>query len=46
MAEKIATLLTDKDLYDQLKQSGLEYVQRFSWEKMSKETHQLYMEAV
>lgn len=46
MAAKIETLLTDKDLYHHLEKAGQEHVQKFSWTKMSKETHQLYLESL
>lgn len=46
MVEKIEKLLTDQELYHQLKKNGLEYTQKFSWSKMSKETHQLYLDAL
>ncbi len=46
MAAKIEKLLTDERLYQQLEQSGLAHVTKFSWCKMSKETHQLYLDAI
>lgn len=46
MVEKIESLLTNHDLYHRLEKSGLQHAQKFSWSKMSKETHQLYLESL
>jgi glycosyltransferase involved in cell wall biosynthesis len=43
MAASIEKLLTDPELYQSMVKSGLEHVKKFSWEKMARETHQLYL---
>ncbi|MBU1992373.1 MAG: glycosyltransferase family 1 protein [Patescibacteria group bacterium] len=42
IAEKVHTLYKDKNLQKKLIKKGLEHVQKFSWEKMAKETLKLY----
>lgn len=42
MLEKIRLVLTDKDIRQNLVAKGLENIKRFSWEKMVKETLDLY----
>ncbi len=43
IADKIERLLTDQHLYNRLVKSGLQHTKKFSWSKMAKETHQLYL---
>lgn len=42
MAEKMKLVLTDKKLYNELKEKGLKQVEKYSWEKMGKETLEIY----
>ena len=42
MAEKIKLVLTDKKLYNKLKDKGFKQVEKYSWEKMGKETMDVY----
>lgn len=42
MAEKMRLVLTDKKLYNELMEKGLERVKKYSWEKMGKETLEIY----
>jgi len=44
MTEAIEKLLTDKHLYHQLQLSGEKHVKKYSWSKMAKHTHQLYLD--
>ncbi len=46
MALAIEKLINDQDLYNRLVSSGLEHVKKFSWAKMARETHQLYINAI
>lgn len=43
IAEKVSELYNNEKLYQKLIASGLEHVKKFSWEKMARETHQLYL---
>ncbi len=43
MAAAIEKLLTDQKLYQHLVTSGLEHVKKFSWAKMAREIHDLYL---
>lgn len=43
IADKVEKLFTDHELYQRLVTSGLQHVKKFSWSKMAKETHQLYL---
>ncbi|NOQ68309.1 glycosyltransferase, partial [Patescibacteria group bacterium] len=38
MAEKIKLVLTDKKLYNELREKGFKQVEKYSWEKMGRET--------
>jgi len=42
MAKKMKLVLSDKKLYNELVQKGFERVKNFSWEKMGKETLEIY----
>lgn len=42
MAQKMMLVLTDKKLYNELIQKGLEQVKKYSWEKMGRETLEIY----
>jgi len=46
MAATIERLMTDTVLYRQLVDSGLQHVKKFSWSKMARETHNLYLHAL
>lgn len=46
MAATIEKLLADEALYQKLVASGLEHVKKFSWQKMARETHDLYLHAL
>jgi glycosyltransferase involved in cell wall biosynthesis len=46
MAAAIEKLLSDPVLYQKLVASGLEHVKKFSWAKMARETHDLYLHAL
>ena len=46
MAQAIEKLLTDKDLYFRLQQSGADHVKKFSWSKMSRQIHDLYLDVI
>lgn len=45
MSEQMIKLLDSPDLAADLINKGLNHVKKFSWSKMAKETHSLYMEA-
>ncbi|MCK4592396.1 glycosyltransferase family 4 protein [Candidatus Parcubacteria bacterium] len=42
MAEKIKLVLTDKKLYNELKERGFKQVEKYSWEKMGRKTMEIY----
>ena len=42
MAKKIKLVLTDKKLYNELIEKGFKQVEKYSWEKMGKETMEIY----
>jgi len=42
MAEKMKLVLTDKKLYNELREKGFEQVRKYSWEKMGEETIEIY----
>jgi len=42
MAEKINMVLSDEKLYNKLREKGFAQVKKYSWEKMGKETMDLY----
>ncbi len=44
MADKLFTLLKDKKLYSQIRQRGIKYSERFTWENCAKETIKVYKE--
>ena len=44
IADKITQLITDPNLQTELIEKGLQRVSQFSWEKMAKETLNLYNE--
>jgi glycosyltransferase involved in cell wall biosynthesis len=45
MAQKIEKLFTDRKLHARLVTSGKKHVEKYSWKRMAKETHQLYLHA-
>ena len=42
MAEKMKLVLTDKKLYNELRENGFKQIKKYSWEKMGKETIEIY----
>ncbi|MCC6643850.1 glycosyltransferase family 4 protein [Candidatus Peregrinibacteria bacterium] len=46
IAQTVQALLSDDKLRQSLIESGLQYVKKFSWEKMAQETYQLYLDAL
>ena len=42
MAEKMKLVLTDKKLYNELREKGFKQIRKYSWEKMGKETMEIY----
>ncbi len=42
MAEKIHLVMSDKKLYNVLREKGFEQAKRYSWDKMGKETTEIY----
>jgi glycosyltransferase involved in cell wall biosynthesis len=42
MAEKMKLVLTDKKLYNELREKGFEQIKKYSWEKMGRETVEIY----
>jgi glycosyltransferase involved in cell wall biosynthesis len=42
MAEKMKLVLTDKKLYNELKEKGFKQIEKYSWEKMGRETIEIY----
>ncbi len=46
MAEKIERVLADEALQAKLIAEGFKRVQRYSWEKMARQTHGIYMMAL
>jgi len=46
MATAIEKLLDDQDYYNKQVASGLEYVKKFSWNRMARETRDLYLDAI
>ena len=42
MAEKMKLVLTDKKLYNELRENGFKQIKKYSWEKMGKETISIY----
>ncbi|NOQ68188.1 glycosyltransferase family 1 protein, partial [Patescibacteria group bacterium] len=46
MAEKIKLVLTDKKLYNELREKGFKQVEKYSWEKMGRETMDVYWEVL
>ena len=42
MAEKMKLVLTDKKLYNKLREKGFKQIRKYSWEKMGKETIDIY----
>lgn len=45
MAKQITKLYTDRALHQRLKTSGKKHVEKYSWQRMARETHQLYLHA-
>lgn len=43
MAEKIKLVLTDKKLYNELVKKGFKQIEKYSWEKMGRETMEVYI---
>ncbi|MDR1032746.1 MAG: glycosyltransferase family 4 protein [Candidatus Nomurabacteria bacterium] len=46
IAEKVISVLDDKDLAKDLSKRGTERVKEFSWQQCAQETHQAYMDAL
>ncbi|MCK5084588.1 MAG: glycosyltransferase family 4 protein [Candidatus Pacebacteria bacterium] len=44
MAERIKLVLTDKKLYNELKEKGFKQIEKYSWKKMGRETMDVYRE--
>jgi len=44
MAEKMKLVLTDKKLYNEMREKGFRQIRKYSWEKMGKETIGIYKE--
>ena len=44
--ETIDKMLVDKDLRQKLSVAGKERLKKYSWEKMAKQTHEIYMKAI
>ncbi|MEA2097547.1 MAG: glycosyltransferase family 1 protein [Patescibacteria group bacterium] len=42
MAEKIKLVLTNKKLYNELTEKGFKQIEKYSWEKMGRETIEIY----
>ena len=42
MAEKMKLVLTDKKLYNELREKGFKQIRKYSWEKMGKEAMEIY----
>ena len=42
MAEKMKLVLTDKKLYNELRENGFKQIKKYSWERMGKETVKIY----
>ena len=42
MAKKMKLVLTDKKLYNELREKGFKQIRKYSWEKMGKETMEIY----
>lgn len=42
LADKLETLITNKNLYDQKRQEGLLLARRYSWKKISRQTEEVY----
>jgi len=42
MAEKIHLVFTDKKLYNRLKEKGFEQIKKYDWNRMGKETMEIY----
>jgi len=42
MAEKMKLVLTDKKLYNELREKGFKQIRKYSWEKMGKKTMEIY----
>jgi glycosyltransferase involved in cell wall biosynthesis len=42
MAEKIKLVLNDEKLYNELREKGFQQIEKYSWEKMGKETLEIY----
>lgn len=45
MAKQITKLYTDRTLHQRLKVSGKKHAEKYSWQRMARETHQLYLNA-
>jgi glycosyltransferase involved in cell wall biosynthesis len=46
MAEKISLVLDSKDMQMQLAAEGQKQLKKYSWKKMAKETHAVYMKVL
>ena len=42
MAEKMKLVLTDKKLYNEMREKGSKQIKKYSWEKMGEETMEIY----
>ena len=42
MAEKMKLVLTDKKLYNELREKGFRQIRKYSWERMGRETMEIY----
>lgn len=46
MAEKLGSVIDDENMRAELTQKGYEQIKKYSWEKMARETHAIYMDVL